>query len=147
MLGWREEKKASRGSRSVNEGGFYREQWGFTEWFSISRRWMSTVNGKHLQNAFVLNPFYEIKFSTDWERMVLHGWGGRNWNMRRFHMRSGASVFSHPLELMQHSWSLGRIQSAAFVIAANVCIQQFQYNLCCTFVHFLSQEISSACLL
>lgn len=33
---------------------------------------MNTVNGKQLQDAFVLNPFYEIKFSTDYEKMVLH---------------------------------------------------------------------------
>lgn len=34
---------------------------------------MNMRNGKQLQDAFVLNPFCEIKFSTDYERMELHG--------------------------------------------------------------------------
>lgn len=31
------------------------------------------VNGKRLLDPFVLNPFCEIKSSTDYERMALHG--------------------------------------------------------------------------
>lgn len=31
------------------------------------------VNGKRLPDPFVLSPFCEIKSSTDYERMVLHG--------------------------------------------------------------------------
>ena len=34
---------------------------------------MNMRKGKQLRDAFVLNPFCEIKFSTDYERMVLHG--------------------------------------------------------------------------
>lgn len=64
-----------------------------------------------------------------------------------FKCRVAQSVFSCPLEIMHHCWCLRRIQRMAVMIAANVCIQQFQYNLCCTFVHFFSPEISSSCIL
>lgn len=62
------------------------EQWSLAEWISIRKRWMNLVNSKWMSEPFVLNPFCEIKSSTDYERMVLHGWRGRGRIMKQFQM-------------------------------------------------------------